>query len=275
MLQDVVDRCRSELPPDDNPVIAPHARLRVRCIPLGSASGDIVLILEDLSQAEQAAQRMKLAALGRLTANIAHEIRNPLSAISHAAQLLHEDATDPELLRLAELIEKNARRLDQLVEDVLSLNRRDRLHPQAITPTTLDALLDELVETEEIPSDAVIVDMHTASPFCFDPDHLRQVLWNLLKNAWRHSRRQAGSLRVNLSDANDQLYLEIRDDGAGIAPDLQARLFEPFFTTESRGTGLGLFLARELCEANDASLSLVPRAGGARFRLTLRKGPCA
>jgi two-component system sensor histidine kinase PilS (NtrC family) len=271
-LLDALQHCREGLPLAETTLVTPHARLRVRCIPLDV---NTVLILEDLTQTEQAAQRMKLAALGRLTANIAHEIRNPLSAISHAAQLLHEDATDAATMRLIELIEKNSRRLDKLVEDVMSLNRRDRLHPQAITPATLDALLNELLETEEIPADAVIVDMHINAPFCFDPDHLRQILWNLLKNAWRHSRQQPGSVRVTLSDAAPYLYLDIRDDGAGIAADLQPRLFEPFFTTDSRGTGLGLFLARELCEANDATLTLLPRAVGARFRVTLRKGACA
>jgi two-component system sensor histidine kinase PilS (NtrC family) len=274
ILLDELQRCRLHLPASDAPLLTPSGRLRVRCIPLGSPDGNVVLILEDLTQAEQAAQRLKLAALGRLTANIAHEIRNPLSAISHAAQLLLEDAADPSQARLPELIEKNARRLDRLVQDVLSLNRRDRIHPEAITPAALTNLLEDLRETEEIPTDAVIVNMHTASSFCFDPDHLRQIMWNLLKNAWRHSQQRTGSVCVDLSDAGQQMYLEIHDDGAGVAAEHQPKLFEPFFTTDSRGTGLGLFLARELCEANGAALTLVPSSSGATFRVSARKGEC-
>lgn len=272
-LIDALRRCRQQLPPADNPLVTANARIRVRCIPLGG-DDSVVLIIEDLTQAEQAAQRLKLAALGRLTANIAHEIRNPLSAISHAAQLLHEDLSNPAHARLTNIIENNARRLDRLVQDVLSLNRRDRVRPETITPQTLTLLIEDLRETEEIPVDAVIVKMQTATPFCFDTEHLRQILWNLLKNAWRHSRQQSGSLQVILQIHDKQLQLELHDDGAGVADEHQAKLFEPFFTTDSRGTGLGLFLARELSDANGATLSLMPNTPNTVFRLTLRPGTC-
>ena len=277
LLLDELQRCRQHHPPSDTPLLTTSARIRVRCIPLGGADDSVVLILEDLSQAEQTAQRIKLAALGRLTANIAHEIRNPLSAISHAAQLLHEEIADPALTRLTDIIEKNARRLDRLVQDVLSLNRRDRLRPETITPQTLTQLIEDLRETEEIPAVAVIVQMQTATSFCFDPEHLRQILWNLIKNAWRHSRQQTGSLHIALQTRGQQLQLEVRDDGVGVADEHQAKLFEPFFTTDSRGTGLGLFLARELSDANGASLtfaSTTPDTPHTVFRLTLRAGAC-
>jgi len=250
----------------------PAAQLRVRCIPLATPDNSRVLVLEDQSQAEQAAQRLKLAALGRLTANIAHEIRNPLSAISHAAQLLHEDTQAPGQARLTAIIENNARRLDRLVEEVLTLNRRDRLNPTSFDSATLAALIDELRQTEEIPADAVIVSMPDTLHFQFDPDHLRQILWNLLRNAWRYSCKQAGSICFSVQTPGDGLQFEIEDDGPGVAPEHHGNLFEPFFTTDAQGTGLGLFLARELAEANHAALAYVPGSSGARFRLSLRGG---
>lgn len=253
-------------------VSTPAAQLRVHCIPLATPDNSRVLVLVDQSQAEQAAQRLKLAALGRLTANIAHEIRNPLSAISHAAQLLREDPRDNAQARLAAIIENNAGRLDRLVEEVLTLNRRDRLRPVPFDAAALAALIDELRQAEEIPADAVIVNMPDTLRFPFDPDHLRQIVWNLLRNAWRFSRRQAGSIRFSAERQGGGTQIEIADDGPGVAPEHHGKLFEPFFTTDAQGTGLGLFLARELAEANHATLTYVPGAGGARFRLGLRGG---
>ena len=250
----------------------PAAQLRVRCIPLETPDNSRVLVLEDQSQAEQAAQRLKLAALGRLTANIAHEIRNPLSAISHAAQLLGEEARDATQARLIGIIENNAHRLDRLVEEVLTLNRRDRMKPVHFDAAALGMLVDELRQTEEIPLDAVIVDMPDSLHFQFDPDHLRQIVWNLLRNAWRFSRKQAGSLHISAHVQGGHMQLEIADDGAGVALEHQDKLFEPFFTTDAQGTGLGLFLARELAEANHATLSQIPGHGGGCFRLALRGG---
>jgi two-component system sensor histidine kinase PilS (NtrC family) len=248
----------------------PAAQLRVRCISLATPDDSRILVLEDQSQAEQAAQRLKLAALGRLTANIAHEIRNPLSAISHAAQLLREDTHDPSQAKLTDIIDNNTRRLNRLVEEVLTLNRRDRLNPVSFDHAKLAALIDELRLTEEIPVDAVIVCMSDAVQFKFDPDHLRQIVWNLLRNAWRYSSKQAGSIRFSSVLQGDTILLEIQDDGPGLPPEHQGKLFEPFFTTDAQGTGLGLFLARELAEANHAALSYVPGSAGGRFRLSLR-----
>lgn len=250
----------------------PAAQLRVRCIPLATPDNSKVLVLEDQSQAEQAAQRLKLAALGRLTANIAHEIRNPLSAISHAAELLREETHGATQERLTEIIENNARRLDRLVEEVLTLNRRDRLNPVSFDAGALATLIDELRQTEEIPADAVIVSMPESLRFQFDPDHLRQIVWNLLRNAWRYSRKQAGSIRFSARMIAENVQFDIADDGPGVAPEQRGKLFEPFCTTDAQGTGLGLFLARELAEANHAALAYVPGAGGARFRLSLRGG---
>lgn len=260
-------------PPGSMPIVTTQAtRLRVRCIALAAADDSRVLMLEDQSEAEQAAQRLKLAALGRLTANIAHEIRNPLSAISHAAQLLSEESRDPAQAKLTAIIDNNAHRLDRLVEEVLTLNRRDRLNPVRFNAAGLAALIDELRQTEEIPADAVIVSMADDLHFDFDPDHLRQIVWNLLRNAWRHCRRQAGSIRIGAHREAEHVQIEIADDGPGLAPEHQGKLFEPFFTTDAQGTGLGLFLARELAEANRAALSYAPGLPGARFCLSVRGG---
>lgn len=252
-------------------VTTPAARLRIRRIPLAMPDESQVWVLEDQSQAEQAAQRLKLAALGRLTANIAHEIRNPLSAISHAAQLLIEDARDSPQARLAEIIENNARRLDRLVEEVLTLNRRDRLKPVLFDGAALANLVDELRQTEEIPPDAVIVGMDATAHFQFDPDHLRQIVWNLLRNAWRFCQKQSGSIRVRMHTLDERILIDIQDDGAGVPVEHRGKLFEPFFTTDSQGTGLGLFLARELAEANHAELTSLPVSTGACFRLSIRR----
>ena len=247
------------------------AQLRVRCMSLATPDASQVLLLEDQSQAEQAAQRLKLAALGRLTANIAHEIRNPLSAISHAAQLLQEDVRDVAQSKLTNIIENNARRLDRLVEEVLTLNRRDRLNPVGHDEKTLAAVVHELRQTEEIPADAVIISMTTPILFQFDPDHLRQIVWNLMRNGWRFCQKRTGSLHISMQTMADRIQIDFQDDGPGILPEHRAKLFEPFFTTAAQGTGLGLFLARELAEANHAELTYIPGTGGARFRLSLRR----
>ena len=266
-LAEVLAHCRLDPRQRVVPLTLAGRRLRVRCIPLSTADDGLVMILEDLSQAEEAAQRLKLAALGRLTANIAHEIRNPLSAISHAAQLLREESGSNG--RLPEIIDGNAQRLNRLVEEVLTLNRRDRINPVRFDAASLRSLIEEIRQTEEIPAEAVIVAMPDSVRFSFDPDHLRQIVWNLLRNAWRYSRQQAGSLQLRAAQQGSEVQLTITDDGPGVSPEHRDKLFEPFFTTHAQGTGLGLFLARELAEANGARLSYLPSETGASFGLAV------
>jgi two-component system sensor histidine kinase PilS (NtrC family) len=245
-------------------------RVRARFIRAGVDGGSFSLVyLEDLSRREAEAQQLKLAALGRLTASIAHEIRNPLSSITHAGDLLLEEA-DEASRRLVTIIHDNAHRLDKMVKDVLELSRRDRVQRQRIALAPyLAEFVEEFSRVEGIPSGAIAFEPGAAREggVDFDPVHLRQVVWNLLRNAWRHGHKLPGSVRIALRGRADRLELHVIDDGGGVPKALQAQLFEPFFTTFSRGTGLGLYIARELCAANAALLDYLDGPSGADFRI--------
>lgn len=249
--------------------------LQVHFVPIGAGDpAPSVIFIEDVGRMRQQAQQMKLVALGRLTASIAHEIRNPLSSIGHAAELLdEEEAMSESEKRLLEIIRGNVFRLDRIVQEVLYLNRRDRAQPEAIDAKTyLANFAQEFSGTEKVPVDSLDVQVRTAQRMWFDRQHLDQVLWNVVRNAWRHSRKLAGSVRVVLapSPAPGKLALDIQDDGQGVADANQVHLFEPFFTTEAQGTGLGLYIARELCEGNSARIEYVEGAAGGHFRITLK-----
>ena len=233
-----------------------------------------MVFVEDVGRLRAQAQQMKLVALGRLTASIAHEIRNPLSSINHAAELLaeteHAQAGDD---RLVTIIRDNVHRLDRIVQEVLYLNRRDRAQPETIEPRAfLEQFTADFCANEKVPADGVQLEIRTTQRMNFDRQHLHQVLWNLLRNAWRHGLKLRGSVRVTLlpAEAPGMLALEVADDGTGVAPDLQPHLFEPFFTTEAQGTGLGLYIARELCEGNGARIEYREGGPGCRFRVTLK-----
>ena len=243
--------------------------VRARFVAAGVAGGSFTLVfLEDLSKLQEQAQQLKLAALGRLTANIAHEIRNPLSAITHATDLIEEENRGPQNDRLVRIIHDNVRRLDRMVRDVLELSRRDRIRPETIRLRQfLLAFLDEFAQNESIPRARFGIDAAEDIAVEFDRVHLNQVLWNLVRNAWRHCRKQDGSVRVQALRRANRVELHVIDDGEGVARELQAQLFEPFFTTFASGTGLGLYIARELCATNAASLDYLDRGPGADFRI--------
>lgn len=229
----------------------------------GGAEGETLMFLEDAGKMKMQAQQVKLAALGRLTANIAHEIRNPLSAISHAAELLGEEAPrDSTQMRLTRMIGENAARLDRIVQEVLQLNRRDRATPEAVPLMAfLQNLVDQVAHGEKIPAQSFVLHLPPEAVVHFDRQHLNRVLWNLVVNAWRHSRKQPGSLKIVVFLAlEDRVELHVADDGPGVSEENAGQLFEPFFTTESRGTGLGLYIARELAAGNRATLDYLPRA---------------
>ena len=246
--------------------------VRARFVEAGTDGGSFSLVfLEDLSRLQEQAQQLKLAALGRLTANIAHEIRNPLSAISHASELLLEEQRDPSQERLLHIIQDNSKRLDRMVRDVLELTRRDRVRPEAIQLAAfLPTFIDEFAQNEKIPAASFALELPETGEILFDRVHLQQVLWNLLRNAWRHSRQRAGSVRVAVRRQANRVELHVIDDGEGVPTHLRQQLFEPFFTTYSGGIGLGLYIAREMCAANGALLEYVepPADGaGADFRI--------
>jgi len=232
----------------------------------------VVVFLEDLTRIQAEAQQLKLAAMGRLTANIAHEIRNPLSAISHAVDLLEDERGQDDRERLGRIIRDNTRRLDRLVSDVMQLNRRDRIAAERIDlKTWLPAFVEDFAANESVPSQRFALDAAREVAVEFDKEHLRQVLWNLLRNAVRHASSEASSVRIELRLLARQVELNVIDNGRGVAPEHQAQLFEPFFTTDSKGTGLGLYLARELCAANRARLEYVNDVQGAHFRVLCRE----
>ena len=245
---------------------------RARITPIGTKRAlGAVIFLEDLSRLQAQAQQLKLAALGRLTANIAHEIRNPLSAIGHATQLLQEDEYfDTTQKRLLEIIRDNTFRLDRMVQDILQLNRKDRGQPETLhVAQYLHTFCQEFCHTEHLASDLFVIEADPAVRIYFDRYHLHQVLWNLCRNAWRYCQQHTASIRLVVSQAPTEniIQLDVIDDGPGVPDAIQAQLFEPFFTTESTGTGLGLYIARQFAEANGATLDYIEAGPSGQFQL--------
>lgn len=246
--------------------------LRVRFVETGADSEFCVLFLEDITRSREQAQQLKLAALGRLTANIAHEIRNPLSAISHASELLDEDKGVMDRARLTRIVRDNTRRLERLVTDVLQLSRRDRMAPDCIDlKVWLPTFVEEFCASESVPLERIALDAAQGAAIEFDREHLHQVLWNLLRNAVRYASTGPRSVRIELRTIAHQVQLSVIDNGPGVPATGQGQLFEPFFTTDSKGTGLGLYLARELCATNRAWLDYVDDMQGAHFRIRFRE----
>ena len=236
-----------------------HLKLRFVNVNADSDSNDdrYIIFLQDASEIENQAQQLKLASMGRLTASIAHEVRNPLSSISYAASLLGEDDLSPEQgARLVKIVNDNVVRLNQLIEDILRLSRKAQINvdPFPLKPA-LQEIVQEFQETRGVAADVIQLFSPDSILIRFDPLHLREVLVNLLTNAIRYASGEAGSIQLFvLADLVDKLELHVRDDGPGITAEVRAHLFEPFYTTSSQGTGLGLYMARELCLNNGALL---------------------
>jgi two-component system sensor histidine kinase PilS (NtrC family) len=234
----------------------------------------VLVLLDDARVLREQALQINLAALGRLSAGIAHEIRNPLSAISHAGQLLAESPElSPENQKLLTMIQRHSERIDKIVKDVLALSRREASTP---APIRLRPWLDQAVARycEATPNETRTIHReHVDADFTmrFDASHLEQVLFNLWDNSFRHGGADGRRVEIELSTgaARDSgPWLEVRDNGPGIRPELRDRVFEPFFSTAHSGTGLGLYLARELCAYNRARLSYRETPSGACFRLS-------
>jgi two-component system, NtrC family, sensor histidine kinase PilS len=247
-----------------------------RFTPFGSHAGGTVIILDDTAILSSKIQQVKLASLGRLTASIAHEIRNPLGAISHAAQLLREsEALTGTDQRLIQIITDQSRRMNTIIENILQLSRREESRPRSLilidwlSEFASDFCRDHGLDDATLQVNVTPVDTH----IWFDTNHLQQVLWNLCQNALKYGRSATSShaiveLRGGIDSALSSPYLEVRDRGAGVPPDIAAHIFEPFVTSDTKGTGLGLYICRELCECNQARLQYIaPAEGGACFRI--------
>jgi two-component system, NtrC family, sensor histidine kinase PilS len=247
-----------------------------RFLPVGRTRNvGFVIFLEDLSRIQQQAQQLKLASLGRLTANIAHEIRNPLSAINHATELLMEDTQQRSSgqIRLLQIIHDNTKRLDRMVQDVLKLNRRDQaLRENFDLAHYLQKFAGEFTEIEKVPPGVIRIEAEIEPVVAFDRSHLNQIMWNLCRNALRYCQKKDGSIRLRVRPGarTGTIEVSVIDDGQGVAEALRGHLFEPFFTTASSGTGLGLYIAREICEANGATLDYVEGAVGAQFSVVCK-----
>jgi two-component system sensor histidine kinase PilS (NtrC family) len=256
---------------DDNP------RIKVHLAPLGKGDeriGPILAFLEDASLMNERVQQSKLASLGRLSASIAHEIRNPVGAMSHAGQLLAEsEVISDEDLRLTDIIRTHAERVSHIIENVLQLSRRESSRPERfeLEPWLRDfaAEFSRTLELQE--GELNVVGVEENLEIRMDPSHLRQVMWNLCDNAVKYASETGGimvELRAGYTQRTNQPYLEVLDRGHGVDPQTADKIFEPFYTDRSGGTGLGLYISRELCELNRATLVFQPREdGGSIFRI--------
>jgi two-component system sensor histidine kinase PilS (NtrC family) len=239
-----------------------------RFVMLGENKDNGVLVfLDDMAILKQQAQQLKMAALARLTASIAHEIRNPLGALSNAAQLLGETAgKNAEEKRLIQIIDEQSRRMNIIVQNVTQLSRRDRVNPARILlDTWLAEFTRQYADTVFIPHEAFTRQPVGRLTVCFDPEQLYQVVSNLCQNALRASPPFSGTPLVRFhagQDAEGRPYLDVIDWGKGVPPEIVDNIFDPFFTTTPKGTGLGLYIARELCEGNGGELGYRPGEGG-------------
>ncbi len=226
---------------------------------MNSLEGDYVLVMEDAKHIAAEAQQIKLASLGRLTASIAHEIRNPLSALRHAAQLLAEA---PDLskgdIKLTHIIEQHCMRINRTVEDILQISRRNHANTEVIK---LKPWLEHFAEAfKQSSTDTFLLEISCNPDYLvsFDPDQLQQILHNICGNGLRYALlNNPDDARIKIhakQHLNGSVQLYLMDNGAGISEENQKNLFEPFFTTEHSGTGLGLYLCREICEANKARI---------------------
>jgi len=243
---------------------------------IGREDGPVLIFLEDSSLLAEKVQQTKLAALGRLSASIAHEIRNPVGALSHAGQLLDESPQIGDYeRRLLDIISANSKRVSEIVDSVMGLSRREPTNPQSISlGEWVREFTTEFAATLEIPDDRfeIIDEDEIEIEVQMDPGHLRQICWNLCENAVRYADPvgcgQVITLKCGRLAGNRRPFLEIADRGPGIPDELREQLFEPFATGRIGGTGLGLFISRELCECNRSTLIYEQRnGGGSIFRL--------
>lgn len=239
-----------------------------------------LIFLEDASNMSREAQQLQLAALGRLTASIAHEIRNPLGAISHAGQLLEESPNlDKADLRLTQIIADHSKRVNTIIENVMQLGRGNQSYPQLVELNKyLESFINDFLTGNQTQREDFLIELQQDDiEIRFDPSHLQQILTNLCENGIRHTADNTHEFKIEfhagISANNNRPYLDIIDHGTGIDEETAAHIFEPFYTTAETGTGLGLYISRELAECNQAHLTLLQNKSkdnleGSCFRLT-------
>jgi len=247
-----------------------------------------VVFLQDQLEVQARIRAEKLASMGRMSAAVAHEIRNPLAAISQANALLTEDLSDPGQRQLAHMVQQNTQRLERIVQDILHLT-----HAPNEGEGTSALVVDLTQTTERICRDwqnqhhltqALVLGLPpSVAPVRFESEHLRRVLVNLLDNAARYATGNVASIQVHITEAPNedglpQVCLCVWSDGLPLAPSVEQHLFEPFFTSESRSSGLGLYICRELCESHGALMGYERSARavgehsvtGNEFRITFK-----
>ncbi|MGB5279306.1 MAG: ATP-binding protein [Gammaproteobacteria bacterium] len=245
-----------------------------RIEPAAGTHSSTLVFLEDASRLNQRFQQVRLASLGRLTASIAHEIRNPLAAINHASQLLDEAMQNSPDKKLTDIISTQVQRLNSVVENVLQLSREQSgtSEPIALLPW-LQKFRNEYTASQGLDNRQIklhIVPDHTT--ILFDSSHLHQVMWNLCSNAVNHARTPLHTVAINIEGGIDsdaqQAFIDVIDNGPGIDPEIAEQIFDPFFTTSTEGTGLGLFITKEVTESNRAKIRHIALpAGGTCFRI--------
>lgn len=226
----------------------------------GKGTGDTLIFLEDATQLNQRFQQIKLASLGRLTASIAHEIRNPLSAINHASQLLQESELDAADKKLTNIITTQVKRLDKVIENVLQLSKSHKGSTDAIELNKwLNSFREEFLLSCNLNSEQITLETTDDDIFVlFDSSHLNQVMGNLCTNAITHSDKQMAQIKIQIicghDQQNDQPFIKVIDNGPGIPEEIIEQVFDPFFTTNPKGSGLGLYISKEIIESNRAKI---------------------
>ncbi len=241
----------------------------------------IMMTLESLNKTMQQAQEARLVALGRLTAGVAHEIRNPLASISSAADLLNENSDEETKKKLTAIIANNVQRTNRIINDILGLFKDKKGNRELLS---VDTSLHNFAETFNLSNStqhfniSVKTDCKENLFFKFDTTQLEQILWNLCSNSIKYAKKHnlLITIKYELSTHRKRLYIYVYDNGSGINEDRAKRIFEPFYAGSSEGSGLGLYLVRELCNANNANITyLLPKdrdyhlhQGGACFRIS-------